>query len=453
MCGLFGVFKPTHLSTDERRALVEIGQLSFFRGTDSTGISVLTKKKPKSEKVDHFIVKGTDHAIDFFKQERTLNAVFNQKATSIMGHARAATHGTVNVTNAQPMRENSIIGTHNGVVRKFTPDKKDEDTHSDSRLLFNAIDDKPIETVLKSLYTNDSYALAFYDLEYNTLNFIRNDKRPLYILKAGEDTIFWASEEYTLVYAMLKYGLSYEDLKIVPEDYLISLCLLTGEPEVTKLKLSTTFSYTGSQSYTTYPRTYDANITKPGFTDEASHKVVSEAVSSHAEMQAFMNKTRIEYMKGGTPRHNAIILPDSNVVPLRNETDAQATKTLEDQLDIVMGAMVKEARRVETASPFRDLPQHDSSATHLDKASYKLRSNGATQWVSIPTAEAALSKGCYSCRGVSTVEDEVHWRNHDEHLCSECVKDLTIIEYYGTRLGEFEEAELQLDTHISMYGG
>ena len=459
MCGLFGVFKPTHLSTEERKALVEIGMLSFFRGTDSTGISVLTKKKPKSEKVDHFIVKDTNHAIDFFKQEHVLNACFNQKATSIMGHARAATHGTVNQANAQPMRENSIVGTHNGVVRKFTPDKKEEDTHSDSRKLFHAIDNLPIETVLKSLYTNDSYALAFYDLEYNTLNFVRNDKRPLHIVKVGDEgTMFWASEEWVLIYALMKHGLTYEDLKIVPPEYLISISLLDGEPEVTKLKLSTTFSFEGSQSYTSYtsyPRTYDANILKPGATTqeaEASLKVVREAVASHAEMQDFMNKTRKDYIAGKTAATVSNVVPLTRTI-MQQAEDELATKTLESQLDIVMSNMVKEAEASEASSPFRNGTRNGIDSHNLDKASYKLRRDGSSVWVSIPTAQSLLAPGCASCCAVNDVEDETWWRNHNEYLCGECHQDLCIIEYYGTCMSEFEEGELMLDTHISMYGG
>jgi hypothetical protein len=439
--------------------LVDLGSLSFFRGVDSTGIATLTKKKPKSPKFDYHIHKSTNHAIDFFKESRTLANVFNQKTTSVLGHARAATHGTVNEINAHPVREGSIVGTHNGVVRKHAPDKKIEDTHTDSRLLFAAIDKGDLESVLKDLYGTDAYALAFYDLEYGTLNFVRNDKRPLYLCKTASNTIYWASEPYMLTFALLRNDLACDDLKQIPEDTLITLDLIDGEPDVKKLNLSRyTYSGSGSSHYTGYHNA--ASVLKPGYIqdDESPFKQEKSVTESHAKMIEHMKQTREDYIKGKMPaKSNVIVLPTKEdlesieYVPTKL-IDAD-TKILEDQLDQAMASLVKKANAMTT-----EVDQRESTfprpASYYDRASYKLRRNGQPTWVSIPVAQAYLQRHpCLSCDATSTIEDVVHWKSPSEYLCEDCAKDLTVLHFMGPKMSEFMECDLVLDSHISMYGG
>lgn len=458
MCGLSGVLKKTYLTSDERKAFIELGSLSFFRGTDSTGVCVFTKKKPTSPKVNFSIKKSTDHAVDFFRRKDVLSEIHNNKAVCLMGHARAATHGTVNEINAQPMREGSIIGTHNGVLRKYEPNKIEEDFFTDSRKLFEAFDKTEVFKVLDGLFSTDSYALVWADTEYNTVNFIRNDRRPLYLCKSKNKALFWSSDAQMIEFALVRNNIEYERIVSVDEGVMLSVNLQTGVSSTKKYKekeTSTPFTYRRVvpsvqviQSVVTHPIT-PTGVTKPHvFRDVPNGElatVSNQMAKSHSAMQEFMNMTARNYVKGSSG-----LIDDDNVVPF-------APRTMQEN-----DALVKDAERKEkedtTSYDFLKRPGISDAQLHdLEQATYKLRKHGIPVWVSAQLAQSYLKCGCASCSAKPSVSDTVYWKDPSNYLCEECYGDENIKDYLKSIMrwpvDDLVESDVIVETRHSFYGG
>ena len=203
MCGLFGSYCSQTLSKGEVERTIELGVISSLRGIDSTGVVVGRRKK---QALNYNIHREVSNPVSFFSQHKNERAVMDNNPVLIMGHARAATYGLVNTHNAHPIWENSIIGAHNGTMWYYAPDKGKEDKESDSRLLFRTIHTDGLTTAL-SKSRSGAYALSFIDTKKQTLNFIRNDERPLHFVKDKiGSTLYWASERRFLYTMMLGHG-------------------------------------------------------------------------------------------------------------------------------------------------------------------------------------------------------------------------------------------------------
>lgn len=477
MCGLSGVVKTTHLLGKEKKAFIDLGMLSFMRGTDSTGVASLTKKKKNSPKVSHELIKDVEHPIDFFKEKDVTRLIYDPRTIMLMGHARYATHGTINAVNAQPMRSGSIVGTHNGVVRRYAPSKQEEDTHTDSRKLFDAIDKEELQKVLNGVYESDSYALAFADLQYQTMNFVRNKGRPLFLCKSKDGAVFWSSEQHMLVFALGRNDIEWDDIDEVPAGVHMSLNLITGETKAVDLNLKpvvriratsssyndSAFGYTARVSEGSHhiignppaegPRRPSAKVVPAGWTLTDS----MAASKTHKSMLAFMHSTEHEY-KG----------KNDNVVPMtRGEVSGQtilpgmsATENLaqardKEAAERIAAIMAATMEAIEDKPNFLKRPDLSESGSYvdLDSAEYRLRKNGVEQWVSGKVAESHLRHGCNGCHQKCSVSDTVHWKHLSHYMCDECFNDENMRDFYRIDPSEYVESDLMLDVRRSVYGG
>lgn len=234
MCGIFGAFNLRHLARNEREAISDLGYLSAFRGLHSTGLTAVLKKKPKSE--PRYVTR-TDavNPVTFFSSSETQEQLLLSHATAFLGHARHATTGEINVRNAHPIVEGNIIGTHNGVVNKYRPDHKDLEHTTDSRVFFRMIDRHGLDKAVHDLNFTDSFALAYVNVKDHTINFVRNDKRPLHLARTKGGTWFWCSDPLMLAMAFKRNGLEADDeiISLKPE-HLWSCSLVKSEQSINR---------------------------------------------------------------------------------------------------------------------------------------------------------------------------------------------------------------------------
>lgn len=199
MCGLVGV--AGNIGVKEDKILKTLLILDAVRGIDSTGIAAVPKNG------DVRVVKQIGNPYELF-DTRGFAPAMNRSNRAIIGHNRFATQGEVNRKNAHPFDFDTLVGTHNGTLRNKYKLLNSGNYKVDSENLFHHIEEEGLESFLRVV--DGAYALVWWDKLNDTLNFLRNKERPLWIVKSLDGrTMFWASERW-----MLDIAIGREDVKI-----------------------------------------------------------------------------------------------------------------------------------------------------------------------------------------------------------------------------------------------
>jgi len=198
MCGLVGV--AGDLSYRDEAMMRRLLLLDYFRGVDSTGFAAVRRDN------NFHIAKVASHPIDLYDMGKFKSALNGNLSKVFIGHNRAATRGEVNTFNAHPFEFDNIVGAHNGTLEyqavNRLEDALGEKFPVDSMALLAGIAKLGLEETIGMI--NGAWALTWFDRERNTLNFLRNDQRPLwYSYEENFQRVFWASEWEMMDNAML----------------------------------------------------------------------------------------------------------------------------------------------------------------------------------------------------------------------------------------------------------
>lgn len=209
MCGLVCVvpkWNTRGLSHPEMAVFETLVTIDTLRGVDSTGIFT-------SNDTDVQLIKEavTGPQLMLTTDYKELRKAAIKDGRFVVAHNRAATRGVVNDKNAHPFwKDNKVVMVHNGT---FLGDhRKHADTEVDSEALCHLLaehEPDQIDQVLSKI--SAAYALIWYDSRDDSLNLIRNDQRPLYMVES--DTAWYFSSEYL----MLQFAMVRVDIKL-PKD-------------------------------------------------------------------------------------------------------------------------------------------------------------------------------------------------------------------------------------------
>ena len=193
-----------------------------LRGEHSTGLLSVFKNKKKKTFYSLLKAVGTpdkmyDKYPKYFKK-----GVYDTSDNPflLMGHNRFATQGKIDEEGAHPFVFDNLIGAHNGTVRQWS--LRDfhgaNDFDIDSQIIYSELSHSgDIKKVWGEL--DGAASLTWYNRKNNTMNFIRNDERPMKIcFTIDRRTMFWASEEWMLVVALNKAGIKHTDIFSTDED-------------------------------------------------------------------------------------------------------------------------------------------------------------------------------------------------------------------------------------------
>lgn len=162
-----------------------------LRGKHATGII-----KVNEDCSEYDWAKNVGPPQDFF-ETTAFKEVMEGTASVLIGHGRHKTSGEHNSKSAHPfdLGENKGAGVHNGTLRNQY--SLDTYVHNkvDSEVLYGHLSKNgPEETFNK---VTGAWACVWWDQEKKTLNFIRNEERPLYLTWNKDQTLlFWASEKW-----------------------------------------------------------------------------------------------------------------------------------------------------------------------------------------------------------------------------------------------------------------
>lgn len=189
MCGLVGVASKNTISVNEQKAFELLLYVDTVRGKDSTGVAAVRDFKTKKVQILKRAVPGP-----YFLANPSWRSFVRPASRLLLGHNRASTKGKTNDANAHPFRHKHITLAHNGTLTEHHKLPGDETFEVDSEAVAYAMatHDDTVE-LLEQL--DGAFALTWYDQRKNTLNFARNEKRPLAFAVTDNSTlIYWASE-------------------------------------------------------------------------------------------------------------------------------------------------------------------------------------------------------------------------------------------------------------------
>ncbi len=220
MCGLVGV--SGIILKKQEDAFKTLLILDALRGVDSTGAALVSKDGD----VDVVKVLGNPYELLDYKPFERRMARGNK---TLIGHNRYGTQGVISRKNAHPFDLPNIVGAHNGTLtNKYS--LRGHDHHDvDSHALFSHMDEHGVEVTVPLL--RGAWSLTWYDRRDESINFIRNKERPMYIVSTLDSkTLLWASEKWMLDVACSRNDLKIGEITKTEENMLYSI--QTGTLEV-----------------------------------------------------------------------------------------------------------------------------------------------------------------------------------------------------------------------------
>lgn len=211
MCGIFGVFTDAKWGFSQKQLEV-LGQniiINQFRGVDSTGLFQVDKEG----KSDLIKVLGGAHSLFTNEKWGPFQDQIKKNATIVVGHGRAATRGSVKIENAHPFAKTFETGeilklVHNGTLeqQQDLPDfsKFDVDSEWIAEMMVRF---GPKEALGK---IRGAMALVWWDEKAKTINFYRNNDRPLHFgtyMGSYEKSFILNSEAHAVRYLAARNGL------------------------------------------------------------------------------------------------------------------------------------------------------------------------------------------------------------------------------------------------------
>lgn len=365
MCGLFGVASAM-IAQKEREVFVHLGILSSLRGLDSTGIAYGTTRGRKRG-LKPTVLKMAEPSGSFFSLGSVNKAVDNAN-TFLLGHCRAATIGDITNDNAHPFQYNHITGAHNGTCHAYNTN-----SGSDSSNLFKHLSEEAIEDVVdKASY--GAYALTYVDDDEQTLNFIRNKDRPLWLADCpGMRTLVWASEPDMIEFSLRRVGIKYEKPVLLAEDNLRVYDL-------------SDFSLTPAENRVVKPKPKPNTTTFFSRAKETDKGTVTVYNPSEGSWEEELAKHDADLEKGG----------------------AQPVGSMDAEIPFLPA---KAERPHKTSQEKKETLKHQGLF-------YTIQEN---VFVSTTRAEELLNKGCIICRKKSKISEEVGWVTKVDHVCSDCL--------------------------------
>jgi hypothetical protein len=203
MCGIHGMVLPERPDDGKgyRYLFENLWILNTLRGTDGSGLFGMPRKGVETEfvKMPYPAHMALDH--------KSVKSILNRTPDfwGMVGHTRAATTGGLKVDSTHPFVVDHITLVHNGTVMGGNTLERRWTYDCDSEWVAWLLATRDRDEVLSRLC--GAFTLVWHDNKRNTLNLIRNEERPLFIMKTEADNLFFASEHCMLQFVQNRFDM------------------------------------------------------------------------------------------------------------------------------------------------------------------------------------------------------------------------------------------------------
>lgn len=265
MCGQFGIVTNTsHVHTADD-FLADAFTASMLRGVDSSGIANIDIKKNQYD-LHKLPVNGLFFTGDTIAKRLMKYGTSPQQIS--MCHVRAATTGSVSVSNAHPFaaerEEEVLVGTHNGTLTGWANKPGARAYDVDSEWALNHITDKGLEA-FKDF--NGAFSFVWWrGSDKETLHMARNKERTMCVAFLRNGGMAYASEAGMLYWLLERNNLFMDGpILFLDEDKYYKFSVKSPKeftteelpkPAVTVFT-SATYGRYGTNTSTTYKTTVD----------------------------------------------------------------------------------------------------------------------------------------------------------------------------------------------------
>ena len=203
MCGIVGYISvtPQGISKKESQFFEDLLIADSVRGRDGTGVVKVNQKG------ESLFLKKAGGPFELFSSPNYNQFHIkqqNEKITALIGHNRFGTTGSALTECAHPFTFGNITMVHNGTLLRHSPLPKFMQFRTDSEALCSAINDLGIQDTIKKVW--GSFSIVYFNAQDNTINFARNEHRPLFFCEIVKDTSFaFASEDDMLAWFIKRH--------------------------------------------------------------------------------------------------------------------------------------------------------------------------------------------------------------------------------------------------------
>lgn len=219
MCGHGGMMGPG-INVSDIYMMRDLAYVLGLRGIDGTGVL----QGYHSGKKRRYRILKNEHEVGYFlwfnqtSSKEADNKILNDTHDTFMAlHVRAATMGAVNAENAHPFEKTNIIGMHNGTLKD---DQYKDSMKTDSEMMFEDMDKRGIENVLRGLSSKSAYAIVAFEKKHFEFVFTREISRPLfYAINKERKVFYWASEARMIQFAASRHGVKLKEITAFEPDH------------------------------------------------------------------------------------------------------------------------------------------------------------------------------------------------------------------------------------------